>query len=136
MGIFNSRIDIIVDPSMNENPPEKIELRRIHKTLEIHNNKNDNISYSGKLHNKDQFTYVIINDKLQCIIPENIIKYSDVNKITNAVESLKKNEYRDKESEISYREYEKLKIVQKLSDKIKMLTDRDNKIDILEHFTI
>jgi hypothetical protein len=135
MGIFNSKIENIVDLSMNENLPEKLELRRIHKKQGFHHNKEDNISYSGKLNNKDQFTYVIINDKLQCIIPENIIKYSDVNQISNILELVKKKDHKEDE-EFTYKDYEKIKIVQKLSDKIKMLTDRDNKIDILEHFTI
>ena len=83
-----------------------------------------------------QFTYVIINDKLQCIIPENIIKYSDVTTMSIALESVKRNEYRDREEELMYQEYDKLKVAQKLSDRMHMLSDKNNKINLLHHFTI
>ena len=158
MGISNSRIEIITDPSMNDSatndlctivpgatvcdlrpgakiPLKKIELKRIKKTHELHYNTNNNILYSGELHNTDRFIYVVINDKLQCIIPENIIKYSDVNIMTNALESLNI-ECRDKEGKFTYNEYKKLRIVQKLSDRIKMLSDHNSNINIFEHFTI
>ena len=136
MGLFSSKIDNVVDMSMNEIKKEKIELKRISKHQYIHINNNNNISYSGKLKQKDHFTFLIINDRLQCIIPEGVIEYSDVNKISIALESIRKNENIDIGSEFSYRDYDTIKVVQKLSDKIKMTANRDNKINIFEHFTI
>jgi len=136
MGIFSSKVDIIIDPSMNEITVEKIELKRAGKSFELPNKKNKHIFYSGKLNQRDQFTYVIINDKLQCIIPENIIKYSDVTTMSIALESVKRNEYRDREEELMYQEYDKLKVAQKLSDRMHMLSDKNNKINLLHHFTI
>lgn len=131
MGIFRSKIDTVIDPSMNK----IIELKRIQKTLDI-SIDNNNISRSGKLQDKDKFTYLIINDKLQCIIPENAIEYSDVGIVELALDSLNENECLDEENEISYKDYETIKYIQKLYDKIKMTSNNNNKIVIFEKFTI
>ena len=138
MGLFISKISNVENTNINKITPEmseKIELIRIPPILDNMYDYDD-IIYSGKINNKDRFTLLIINNRLQCIIPETNIEYTDTVKIATALESLIIKEDGENISDLSDNEYETIKYIQRLSDKIKMMSNRDNKIAIFEHFKI